>query len=89
VASARLGAGVAGVSVRVEYDHISLKGPYPRDVRVVPQAPRAGESVTVDGDVFVVYNVHWWEQPVTDGGPEARIVLRTPEQYRRLSAGRG
>jgi hypothetical protein len=48
-----------------------------------------GESVTVDGDVFVVYNVHWWEQPVTDEGPEARIVLRTPEQYRRLTAGRG
>lgn len=44
-----------------------------------------GESVTVLGEVYVVHNVHWWEQPVTDDGPEVRIVLRTPEEYRRLT----
>jgi hypothetical protein len=74
------------VSVRVEYDHADLRGTYPGNERTVPEVPRAGEGVTVLGKVYVVYNVHWWEQPVTDDGPEARIVLRTPDEYHRLMA---
>jgi hypothetical protein len=77
------------VSVRVEYDHADLRGTYPRNLRVVPAVPREGESVTVLGKVYVVYNVHWWELPPNDGGPEARIVLRTPEEYRRLKGDAG
>lgn len=72
------------MSVRVEYDHTDLRGTYPSNERTVPAVPRVGESVTVLGKVYVVYNVHWWEQPVADDGAEVRIVLRTPEEYRRL-----
>lgn len=65
----------------VEFHHIRLRNAETR--REVPQVPRVGDSVTLAGSSWVVYGVHWWEPPVTDGGPVARLVLRTPDEWHR------
>jgi hypothetical protein len=75
--------------IMVEYDHISLRDAYPRNRREVPAVPREGESVTVLGSVFVVYRVHWWEQPVPSGEPAVRVVLRSAAEYARLRGAAG
>jgi hypothetical protein len=75
------------VSVLAEYDHLDFRDrPAAEHWREVPEVPRVGETVTVFGKVYVVYNVHWWEQPVTDGDPAVRVVLRTPQEYHRSMA---
>jgi len=69
--------------VLIDYDHISLRNEFPKTRQEVPVVPRVGESVGVLGKTFVVYAVHWWEQPIEPGEPAARVVLRTPDEFRR------